>query len=84
MQKGEFCTWLDAVPGLVHRAKCKLCIKTFDIGIMGLSALKCHMQSKRHCDLLQQSLDNNPATGNQLTLDGSLDFSSFDPQQPTV
>ena len=68
LQKPDFSSWLVACTGNVHSAKCKLCMKTFDIGNMGVSAVKSHMKSDKHCDLIRQANDTKPATGKQPTL----------------
>jgi hypothetical protein len=72
LHKQEFRGWLASVHGSVHRAKCKLCVKTIDIGNMGVCALRSHMKSTRHCNLLQQR-DDIDVTGSQQTL-GAFNF----------
>jgi len=41
----KYCAWL-ACTAHKHRARCTFCLKDFDIGNMGESALKSHMSGK--------------------------------------
>lgn len=45
--KIEF-SWVDSVPGDVHRVYCKLCKKSFSIGVQGHNKLKDHVKSVQH------------------------------------
>ena len=68
MKKEEFVEWLKPVRSCRDRAHCKLCLKNFDIGNMGISDVVSHMQStkhKRHCND-QQQLASNPNSLNSL------------------
>ena len=47
----DFSTWLDVVADNVHRAYCRTCKKTFDVGNMGVAAVKSHMKSKTHASI---------------------------------
>ena len=44
----DFASWLDAVADDIHRAYCRTCKKMFDVGNMGVAAVKTHMKSKTH------------------------------------
>lgn len=44
----QFRDWLGEVSGDVQRAYCKFCKKSFDVGNMGLSALKSHERGQSH------------------------------------
>lgn len=44
----QFRDWLGEVSGDVQRAYCKFCKKSFDVGNMGLSALKSHERGQGH------------------------------------
>lgn len=50
----QFRDWLGEVSGDVHRAYCKLCRKSFDIGNMGVSALRSHAQGQGHVKISGQ------------------------------
>jgi len=68
MKKEEFVEWLKPVRSCRDRAHCKLCLKNFAIGNIGISAVVSHMQStkhKRHCND-QQQLASNPNSLNSL------------------
>jgi hypothetical protein len=54
MKKKEFADWLTSVRSCRDKAHCKLCIKNFDIGNMGVSAIVSHMQSAKHKHLWQE------------------------------
>ena len=47
----DFSSWLDVVADNVHRAYCRTCKKTFDVGNMGVAAVKSHMKSKTHASI---------------------------------
>ena len=47
----DFSSWLDVVADNVHRAYCRTCKKTFDVGNMGVAAVKSHMKSKTHAGI---------------------------------
>ena len=47
-QEKDFQQWLAPVKGDKHSAYCKLCSRQFNIGNMGKSALKSHMNGKTH------------------------------------
>lgn len=42
--------WISPDTSNSHRAKCKVCAKTFDVSSMGESALKSHMKSAKHVE----------------------------------
>ncbi|KAH8020990.1 hypothetical protein HPB51_011357 [Rhipicephalus microplus] len=42
--------WISPDTSNWHRAKCKVCAKTFDVSSMGESALKSHMKSVKHVE----------------------------------
>ena len=44
----KYKAWLCCVPGNRHKASCKICHKTFDIGNMGESAIGSHAKGKVH------------------------------------
>ncbi|KAH9381460.1 hypothetical protein HPB48_016973 [Haemaphysalis longicornis] len=44
----DYKQWIAPDTTSPHRAKCKLCCKTFDVTAMGESALKSHMKSAKH------------------------------------
>jgi hypothetical protein len=44
--------WLQKAVGDKHKASCKICKKTFDIGNMGSAGVDSHMKSKKHKKLL--------------------------------
>lgn len=48
LENANYKDWLSAVPANKQRAKCKLCLKEFDIAKMGEAALRSHMKGKRH------------------------------------
>lgn len=58
----DYKNWLEKVVrgGKVerHRAKCRLCVKEFDIGNMGEAAVISHMQGKKHQNLSASSSAN--------------------------
>ena len=47
----DFSSWLDVVADNVHRAYCRTYKKTFDVGSMGVAAVKSHMKSKTHASI---------------------------------
>ena len=47
----EFASWLDAVADDVYMTYCRTCKKTFDVGNMGVAAVKSHMKSKTHASI---------------------------------
>ena len=47
----DFSSWLDVVADNVHRAYGRICKKTFDVGNMGVAAVKSHMKSKTHSSI---------------------------------
>ena len=47
----DFSSWLDVVADNVHRAYCRTCKKTFDVGNMGVAAVKSHMKCKTHASI---------------------------------
>lgn len=53
-KKPQFRDWLGEVSGDVHRAYCKLCRKSFDIGNMGVSALRSHAWRQGHVKISGQ------------------------------
>jgi hypothetical protein len=57
-KKLEFFGWLTAARSCRDKAHCKLCLKIFDIGNMGISAVFSHMQSKKHKRLLHEQNEN--------------------------
>lgn len=50
----QFRDWLGEVSGDVQRAYCKFCKKSFDVGNMGLSALKSHERGQGHVKVTTQ------------------------------
>ena len=46
----DFSSWLDVADN-VHRAYCRTCKNTFDVGNMGVAAVKGHMKSKTHASI---------------------------------
>ena len=55
-----------------HKAKCRYCLKVFDIGNMGESALKSHMEGKKHIALLKNaSVTTQLTSSNVLTKEKS-------------
>lgn len=50
----QFRDWLGEVSGDVQRAYCKFCKKSFDVGNMGLSALKSHERGQGHVKVATQ------------------------------
>ena len=44
-----FSSWLDVVSDNVHRAYYRTCKKTFDVGNMGVTAVKSHMKKQDTC-----------------------------------
>lgn len=65
LQKKEFSDWLTSVDSCRDKVHCKVCIKNFDIGNMGINALVSHMQSAKH-KLLWQENQQLPSTQNSL------------------
>ncbi|XP_058873644.1 uncharacterized protein LOC117967216 isoform X2 [Acipenser ruthenus] len=53
-QEPEYRNWLAEVNNCVHRAFCKYCRKSFDVGNMGVSALKSHMRGQGHAKAAAQ------------------------------
>ena len=47
----DFSSWRDVVVDNIHRACCRSCKKTFDVGNMGVAAVKSHMKSKTHASI---------------------------------
>ena len=45
MQKYK--SWISKVPRQPFKAKCKLCMKEFDVGDLGKSSLDSHMSAKK-------------------------------------
>lgn len=50
----QFRDWLGEVSGDVHRAYCKLCRKSFDIGNSTVSALRSHARGQGHVKISGQ------------------------------
>lgn len=47
--------WQDKDPKWIKKAKCRLCVKSFDISNMEEAAVVSHMQGKKHCRLVTAS-----------------------------
>ncbi|GBM60862.1 hypothetical protein AVEN_179013-1 [Araneus ventricosus] len=50
LENADYKDWLVPVTDSKHKAKCKLCVKEFDITKMGESALKSHMKGTKHVE----------------------------------
>jgi hypothetical protein len=61
----EFKVWVARSPRQ-SEAKCKLCLKIFDISAMGVGALKSHMKSKKHTEAVKGA--GQPGSSTQLGL----------------
>jgi hypothetical protein len=48
-------TWVKQGLGDSKKAHCKLCRKDFDISNQGLTAIKEHEKSKKHCDIVNMT-----------------------------
>ena len=53
----DFSSWLNVVADDVHRAYCRTCKKTFDVGNMGVAAVKSHRKAS-HMLKFQGLLDH--------------------------
>ncbi|GBN16553.1 hypothetical protein AVEN_227754-1 [Araneus ventricosus] len=58
LTRREYSAWI-AVSDSKTKARCRLCIKDFDIGRMGESALKSHMAVLRHSMSIQPHHDTH-------------------------
>ena len=54
LENEQYCSWLTRTSD-VHKARCKICLKDFDIGCMGEPALRSHVYSKHHKSLVGMS-----------------------------
>lgn len=53
LRNPHYSTWIEKSKISNGEARCKLCVKSFDIQNMGEAALKSHMKSKRNTTALQ-------------------------------
>ena len=51
----KYATWLAPCNGDVYKARCKVCLKNFDISNMGEAAIKSHAKGNQHILRLQQA-----------------------------
>ncbi|CAL1270347.1 unnamed protein product [Larinioides sclopetarius] len=56
LTRQEYSTWI-AVSDSRTKARCRLCLKDFDIGKMGESALKSHMAGKKHSEIMKAQVN---------------------------
>lgn len=54
LRNDKFCNWLQTVRGCNDKAHCRWCLKDFDVGNMGVSAVVSHMDSTKHKRLAQE------------------------------
>ncbi|XP_074652758.1 uncharacterized protein LOC141907086 [Tubulanus polymorphus] len=44
----EYRSWIERVPNSIHKFRCRICMKSNELGAGGLGALKSHMKSNLH------------------------------------
>ncbi|XP_074643983.1 uncharacterized protein LOC141900835 [Tubulanus polymorphus] len=44
----EYRSWIEHVPNSIHKFRCRICMKSNELGAGGLGALKSHMKSNLH------------------------------------
>lgn len=55
LENSEYVGWLEKDPDK-HKARCKVCVKSFGLGTMGEAALRVHMSGKKHIALMRSKM----------------------------
>lgn len=55
MTDPQYSSWIAKVPKNPHQARCTACNKDFNLGNMGIGAIKSHMKGKKHLFRTQSS-----------------------------
>ena len=60
LEEEEYGVWIARDPSSKYKFRCRVCKQSYELGKMGLQAIKSHAKKKKHVDLEKSTVNSIP------------------------